>query len=222
MLNSIHKTLIVLMGLFLIFQNEPVFADESNAAVYNFDGKASMRRENTVYQLDYDMPCRMNDIIRSDKDGFIDITMKKFAAFRMVGATECLLKKIETDERIIQLNYGTVQINLKPLSSNGSLTIETPIVIASVNGSQFTPEPKNNIFMVIHVKSKNKSTPVTFLVTKQGGLNVQVKESHTSIKMLETQALEVAEGAFAPVARNATEEELQPLEKANGIYITED
>ena len=210
-----------LIALFLFFPETPVSAEDSGAAIYNFEGKASLRRDNTVYQLDYDMPCKLNDILRSDKDGFIDITMKLFAAARLTGATECRIEEVQTNNRHLKLNYGTLLVNLKPLPPDGSFAIETPIVIASVNSAQFTPKPKNNLFLVQHFKPK-EGIPYTVAITRAGNLSVFVKESHTTVTMLEEQVLEIKEGSFAPTARNATEEDLVPLEKANSIYITED
>ena len=197
----------------------PVFAE--GTAVYNFEGKASLRRDNTVYQLDYDLPCKPNDILRSDKDGFVDLTMKLFAGARLQGAGECLLVKTESNNRSIKLNYGAILVNLKPLPPDGSYEIETPIMIASVSSSQFTPNPKNNLFLVEHVKPKD-GDPYSVAITRVGNLSILMKETSTTITMLEGQIVEVPEHAFAPTARNASEENLERLAKANSIYITED
>jgi hypothetical protein len=167
------------------------------------------------------MPCRSKDILRSDKEGFIDLTMTQFAATRMLGAGECLLKRVETNNKIIQLNYGTMIANLLPMESDGSFEIETPIVSVSVSGAQFKPKPKNNHFMVIHEKNKTGPSRST-VISKQGDVNVRVKESHTAVTVLEGRMLRVEEHAFAPTARNASEEELLPLAKANSIYINID
>ena len=82
----------LVLGGWLI--SAPAFAASSDVAVYNFEGKTSMRRDNTVYQLDYDMMLKAGDIVRSDEAGSVDLTMNSFAALRMNGETECLIKQI--------------------------------------------------------------------------------------------------------------------------------
>ena len=195
-----------------------VFAE---ASIYSFEGKASVRRENTVYQADYDMPCQPNDIIRSDKDGYVDITMKSFVGTRMIGSTECQLAQINTSNRLLKLNYGTLMVNLKPLSADGSYKIETPTIIVSVEGAQFTSEPKNYLFLVDYIQPK-EGKPYNIVMSRQGTVNVFVKESHTGLTVIEGRMVRVEEDAFAPTARNASDEEMERLAKSNSIYITED
>ncbi len=185
--------------------------------VYNFEGKSSLRRDRSALALDLDMPCQNNDVFVTREDGQIDLSFNGVLGMRMGSSAECLLLNTNASNVRLKAAKGFYQFNMRPIGTNNSFEFETPTTVIRVNDNLGTTQFSIDSGTGTDAKTGKKAT--TKIVVKRGSVDVFVKISSATMKILEDQALEVGDETFIPAQRAASEEELTPLERISSVYI---
>ena len=196
--------------LFLIPNLAQAAADKSY--IYDYDGNVVLVRRGVGITLRVDTVLENNDILKTDVDGKMDITMNQLAAARFYGSAECVLDNIQSGSTHLELNDGQGLFNLKASPSGGSFVVETKNIIATAT-----------LIAQFWCKTEGDGNNVkTVFVVKKGQIQVTVKASGSTINVLEGQALNISSDNFISAPRNATEAESKTVRNINAIIIDSD
>jgi len=197
----------VLTAIFSVFLLSPLWAADG-VHVSAVSGGVSLGQAGHVAQALVGVPMNGMDILRTESDGQVDVTLNGLAGFRLLGNTECVLVSQAVGAMAIRVTKGNVILNLKELPAGTSFSMETPTVIAAVRGTQFWGRVDSAA-----------GSPVSTIAVRQGRVSLTVKASGEVISLLEGQALDVPKGDATPERRPALEAELEAMRQADYIAI---
>ena len=196
--------------LFLLPDFARAAADKSY--IYDYDGNVVLVRRGLGIKLKANMTLENNDVLKTDVDGKLDITMNQIAAASFFGSAECVLDNIQSGSTHLTLNNGQGLFNLKTSPSGGSFIVETQNATATATLlTQFLCKTET---------TGDKASSV--FVVRKGQIQIIVKASGSTINVLEGQALDISLSNFISAPRNATEKEFNTVRGANSIIIDSD
>jgi hypothetical protein len=205
------KSLFFISTAFVLFAACVSYA-AGNATVYTFEGDVSIIRNKKTTPVEQDMPLLDGDILRTESDGMMDLSLNNLAGVRYKSNSEGVLVTGNESEMHLTLKKGAALLNVKKLPSGGDMEFETPMAVAVVaDAAQFSCD----------ILPAENNTNKTVITVRRGTIRVRTAESGVTIAVLTGQSVDVVEKAFVPAARNATDEEIKTADEAKNVYIAQ-
>ncbi|GEM_PF-1412183 len=216
---ALFATLRTVFAAGLILAVVGVFVPEVRAAgrviIYNFDGKSSVVRNHKTIPVDLDMSLKEGDLLRTEKDGFADMTLNGIVGVRLLESGDCLVVNSSEGGMILKTTGGNFLVNMKALSVGSSFRLATPsatvVVSDTLPGTQF----------LVRSQKDSKGEPFTTVISNKNTIYVYIERASVTVSILEGRALEIPMGNVIPAIRLATEEELTAANLALSVYVAE-
>lgn len=188
------------------------FAAVESASVTLMQGDVQVFRKGEWKPVTSQTTLQEGDLIKTGKGAQVDISMQERAGVRLLSGTETSIKKLMSNQALLELKIGNIIANLEKYGEGSKFEVETPIAILGVRGTQFWGR----------VEDPRVPIGTTFAV-REGTVNVRVKESNEAFILEEGEALDIPwDESKEPVEREAYEDEMEALEQAEEIEIEED
>ncbi len=183
----------------------PAFAE---SAVTRVQGNAVIAGPQGARPAKVGSPIADGETIRTEAGATADVAMGGLAGFRLLEGTSCTVGPSETGNMKVALTRGNVVLNLKKLPVHSSFSLESPLAVATVRGTQFWGR----------VPGAAESEQTTFAV-REGAVELQMKATGKSFTLNAGEALDVpqADSPVPPQARPALAEELGAMAQADEI-----
>ena len=204
--------LLLLAGLLaaaVLFDRRPAQALTEKSIIFNFDGHCSVIRRNRTLPPDADMKLYKDDLLKTEKDSFLEVTLNGLAGFRILGESECRLVSVTDSVMQVRLETGRMLCNVKPLESGTRYLVETPLATAIVRGTQF----------MVDIQKQDRATKVTFAV-KKGYVEVSMNDGSSLVTLAEGQAVDVSnENLVASPPRSLSENDGDKMAGISSVYL---
>ena len=198
-----------LIVIFLLAQTRQAQASDDKSLVYDYDGNVVLLRRGIGLPMKSDMLIQKNDILKTDTNGTVSVTMNQLSGIRFQTASECLFENIKSGGVHLNMSSGLALVNTKSMPTGGKFTLETPTTV-------ITTDILTQFFCRIDGDGDNLSTLVA---VRKGRVKAEVKSSGAEISVLENQALDIRPDTFITPPRPVSEEETKALFKINSVII---
>lgn len=180
------------------------YAAEAQVFVKHVEGDVSLSRAKITGSIAGGAQLQQGDVIKTGKDGLVDIVWDNRWGYRLLGKSDCALKSLDSQHSVIEMKDGDIIFNIEALPKDGQLDLETPIAVAAVRGTQFW----GNV----------DGRDATFAV-KDGYIDITVKKSQDTFRVREGQAFDIKKGDKFTLPRPAFEVEMKALKQADEIIV---
>ena len=208
------KSLISLFFLFLLVViplSSIVYSASGKITVQKFSGSASYKRSGYVQQVETDMACKVKDVLKTNYDGEMSISMNGTVGFHLFPESQCVI--VKASERDMRLDFVRGEMIVRvdtPSGSRISLEVETPSATVKIQDGEFS----------IKIAESDDGDLVTTFAVDDGFINVVVKGTRSNLNVREGFALDVPVGIRStPAPRNTNSDESSNF-SATSIRIT--
>ena len=150
----------------------------------------------------------INSLIRTGKDGVIDISVFGQAGIRLLGGTEFNLNSLQKDKIFVKVDDGNILVKVGKLFKGSSVSVVTPTAVAGVRGTeiwgQVTKEKEEGVFAV-----------------RDGAVEIQLNGSTESLVVNKGEAVEISPVNKTLKSRKAKDAELNAMSQIDEIKIVE-
>ncbi|GIX42038.1 MAG: hypothetical protein KatS3mg129_1771 [Leptospiraceae bacterium] len=142
------KRLLKIVPIIVLFITNSIFS-QSKALVVFKKGKSYVINNNQKKEIKINTILNENDIIKTEKDAYVNLQLSNGVLIRVGGNTQITLNKIvrkdNNEEFGIQLSQGEVLSKVeKDKKKKIKLDIQSPTAIASVRGTEFFVEAEKD------------------------------------------------------------------------------
>jgi hypothetical protein len=201
------KRIAAFLALSLVTLVLPAHADEASpiGTVTAVSGSTAIAHRGSLIPAAQGMQVRKGDLVRSGKDGTLDVSLNDLAGCRLLAGTELDMQETKPSDMRLNVKSGNVILNLQKLPHGAKFRVETPTAVASVRGTQFWGR----------VDSATGDTVTTFAV-REGAVDVLAKGAGRNFRLKPGQALDIPKNG-KPTARQALPDEMQAMEQATTV-----
>lgn len=158
-----------------------VWARRANAAVGNlqlYQGSAEIVREGRTIGGKTGTPVRLNDIIKSGPGSITSLVLKDGSAIRLAEGSEAAVAELEyRGEKLgrarFRLTGGRLWSRVAPLDAGARFEVETPTVVAAVQGTSFNTDYREAVSAVYTYRDR-----VSAALTANRGQTATVASGH--------------------------------------------
>ncbi len=147
-----------------------------------------------------------NSLVRTGKDGVIDLSVFGQAGIRLLGGTEFNLNSLQKDKIFVKVDDGNILVKVGKLFKGSSVSVITPTAVAGVRGTEFwgqvTKEKEEGVFAV-----------------RDGAVEIQLNDSDESVVVNKGEAVEISPVNKTLRSRKAKDAELNAMSQIDEIKI---
>lgn len=191
----------------------PLRAGELDAYVYTNEGKANVIRNGKAMDLTLDMPIKNNDKFRIEPDSWIDYVFFTSIGVRVIGPSDVLAGSVTSLSNVeMHVSGGNVLIHTENAGESFQFSLQTPLAVARVTLPTLA-------HIAIEPADKKGAGGKTTIFVKRGYIDVTMKDSGASLRVIENQKVEITPETYVPPAQGAGLEDLKLAERARTVYV---
>ena len=202
-MKKISGLMMVAFILSLPFLNRPAIAAAEALQAVHVAGSVTVNRGGQAFPLHEGDALQVGDQITTDGQGRLEAVKAGDWGFRLLQSGNGRIAAADQ----IELNQGNIILNVKPRADQ-KFSVKTPVVVASVRGTQFWGQ----------VTPAGASHNSVFAV-RQGKVEVEVLRSGEKMMLEAGQAVEIQGAAGTAGQRAAKDAELEAIRQAEEIVL---
>ena len=184
-------------------------AAPDNTRITNVQGTAVLLRGGQTIPAAVGTECQTNDILRTNADGVVDVSINNQAGARILASSESSIISTDPENMQLKINSGDLLLNIEKLPKGSTFKVETPTAVATVRGTQFSG----------HVDIHQPDNPTSTFAVREDAVDVSVIGSGETFTLGEGQALDIPHEAIGHLTpRQAFGTEMANLEQTSTVH----
>jgi len=202
----------IMILLIFMVPVKPSEANTNHVMISRVNGRPTILNFDGTHKAVVGKSLSKGDIINVKPGCELDITMNGLVGFRLLEKTRGALIRTLPDDMWLSVFDGNVIFNIADMPAGATLTLETPLAVAAVRGTQFWGR-------VIYEDEISGEAKATFAVLN-GTVTIDIKHTRQTIQLEQGQAIDIAAGDKSVHVREAEAAELDAMQGATDIAVS--